>query len=173
MSGTPSSGIFSLAIGDGDRGIAIGGDYKEPGRANRVVALTSDGGRTWRSPKGPGPGGYRSAVAYRPAARGATLVAVGPTGSDWSRDEGESWTRLGEMGFHAVGFAGAAGWAVGEDGRIAGFDTGRIEARRMSNLPIDTFSEGRFLVIVASRHRARDEGCGPAPSNPSTCCMAW
>jgi hypothetical protein len=50
-------------------------------------------------------------------------------GSDWSRDGGESWMKLGGMGFHAAGFAGEAGWAVGEDGRIAGFDAGRIEAR--------------------------------------------
>jgi photosystem II stability/assembly factor-like uncharacterized protein len=129
MAGAPSSGIFSLAFIDGNHGIAVGGDYKELDRASHVVALTSDGGRTWRSPKGPGPGGYRSAVAYLPAARGAILVAVGPMGSDWSRDGGESWTKLGEMGFHAVGFAGEAGWTVGEDGRIARFDTGRVEAK--------------------------------------------
>src|SRR5262249_26696310 len=58
MAGPPSSGIFSLAFSDGDHGIAVGGDYKEPGRASHIVALTSDGGRTWRSPKGPEPGGY-------------------------------------------------------------------------------------------------------------------
>jgi photosystem II stability/assembly factor-like uncharacterized protein len=127
--GTPSSGIFSLAFGDRDRGIAVGGDYKEPGPASDVVALTADGGRTWRSPKGPGPRGYRSAVAGLPAARATVLVTVGPTGSDWSRDGGESWMQLGEMGFHAVGFAGEAAWAVGEDGRIARLDMGRIEAR--------------------------------------------
>ena len=105
MAGTPSSGIFSLAFQDADHGVAVGGDYKEPGRAGNVVALTSDGGRTWRLPKGRGPGGYRSAVAYVPGTQGRTLVAVGPTGSDVSVDGGENWRRLGTTGFHAVGFA--------------------------------------------------------------------
>ena len=65
MAGTPSSGIFSLAFHDADHGVAVGGDYKEPGETGNVVALTEDGGRTWRLPKGQGPGGYRSAVAVR------------------------------------------------------------------------------------------------------------
>jgi hypothetical protein len=35
---------------------------------------------------------------------------------------GENWQRLGIIGFDAVGFAAIdAGWAVGEDGRIAWF----------------------------------------------------
>jgi photosystem II stability/assembly factor-like uncharacterized protein len=124
--GTPSSGIFSLAFNDGDHGIAVGGDYKEPGRASHVVALTSDGGRTWGSPKGPEPGGYRSAVARVPGTRGRDLVAVGPSGTDRSIDGGESWQRLGATGFHAVGFAGpGAGWAVG-DGLIARFEGGSL-----------------------------------------------
>lgn len=119
--GSPSSGIFSLAFADAERGIAVGGDYKEPARARDLVALTSDGGRTWRRPSGAPPGGYRSAVAILPGTRGRTLVAVGPTGSDASIDGGESWRRLGTTGFDAVGFAGAgAGWAAG-DGVIAGF----------------------------------------------------
>jgi photosystem II stability/assembly factor-like uncharacterized protein len=121
--GSPSSGIFSLAFSDVNRGVAVGGDYKEPGRAGNRVALTSDGGRTWRLPKGRQPGGFRSAVAFVPGTQGRLLVAVGPTGSDVSEDGGENWRRLGTTGFHAVGFAGpAAGWAVGEDGTIARFE---------------------------------------------------
>ncbi len=120
--GTPSAGIFSLAFHDADHGIAAGGDYKEPGRAGQVVALTSDGGRTWRRPAGREPGGYRSAVAIMPGTGGRKLVAVGPTGTDASPDGGESWRRLDTTGFHAVAFAGpTAGWAVGE-GVIARFE---------------------------------------------------
>src|SRR5262245_10522400 len=120
--GTPSSGIFSLAFHDGDHGIAVGGDYKEPDRATQIVALTSDGGQTWRRPAGQEPGGYRSAVAIVPGTRGRNLVAVGPTGTDSSIDGGESWQRLGTTGFNAVAFAGpGAGWAAG-DGVIARFE---------------------------------------------------
>jgi photosystem II stability/assembly factor-like uncharacterized protein len=125
LAGTPSAGIFSLAFGDGERGIAVGGDYKEPGQARQVVALTADGGRTWRRPDGREPGGYRSAVALVPGTRGRELMAVGPTGTDYSIDGGQSWHRLGTTGFNAVGFAGpGAGWAAG-DGLIAGFE-GRL-----------------------------------------------
>jgi photosystem II stability/assembly factor-like uncharacterized protein len=120
-----SSGIFSLAFRDADHGVAVGGDYKDPGRAVDVVALTSDGGRTWRAPSGTGPRGYRSAVALVPGTT-RTFVAVGPTGSDWSEDGGESWKPLGDLGFHAVGFAdSSAGWAAGDDGRVERVATGR------------------------------------------------
>jgi photosystem II stability/assembly factor-like uncharacterized protein len=128
--GSGSSGIFSLAFWDADRGVAVGGDYKEPQQNRHVVVLTSDGGRTWRLPKGSEPNGYRSAVGYVSGLGGATLIAVGPTGSDLSRDGGETWIKLNDVGFHAVRFAGRdAGWAVGDDGRIARFDMVRIEAR--------------------------------------------
>jgi photosystem II stability/assembly factor-like uncharacterized protein len=117
----PSSGVFSLAFRDQNEGVAVGGDYKSPEQANRVVATTADGGRTWALPKGHGPGGYRSGVAYVPGAAEPTLVAVGPTGTDLSTDGGRTWTPLGTSGFHTVGFAGPidGGWAAGEDGLIA------------------------------------------------------
>jgi photosystem II stability/assembly factor-like uncharacterized protein len=127
--GTPSAGIFSLAFHDADHGIAIGGDYREPGQATRIVALTSDGGRTWRRPAGPEPGGYRSAVAIVPGTQGRRLIAVGPTGTDASTDGGETWRHLGAAAFHAVGFAVPdAGWAAG-DGLIARFE-GQFGASR-------------------------------------------
>jgi photosystem II stability/assembly factor-like uncharacterized protein len=130
QAGTPSSGIFSLAF-DGDHGIAVGGDYKEPGQAKDMVALTSDGGLTWRVPVGRQPGGYRSAVALVPGTQGRTLVAVGPMASDVSVDGGESWKRLGTSGFNAVEFASqTTGWAVGE-GSIARFE-GRLPGETRS-----------------------------------------
>jgi photosystem II stability/assembly factor-like uncharacterized protein len=122
-SGNASSGIFSLMFWSSDAGIAVGGDYKEPGRAGKLCALTSDGGRTWRLPRGPEPAGFRSAVFHFPGSRGPTLFAVGPTGTDRSDDGGESWTKSSGEGFHAASRRDrAAGWAVGENGRIARFD---------------------------------------------------
>jgi photosystem II stability/assembly factor-like uncharacterized protein len=127
----PSSGIFSLAFRDQNEGVAVGGDYKRPEQTGPIVARTSDGGRTWTLPKGASPRGYRSAVAYVPAAAEATLVAVGPTGSDLSTNGGESWLPLGKMGFHTVGFAAQTdrGWAAGEDGLVARF-RGTLERDR-------------------------------------------
>ena len=120
--GNAASGLFSIAFRDADHGVAVGGDYQEPEQSGGFVALTSDGGKTWRLASGEQPSGYRSAVAYISGTELPTLIAVGPTGSDLSVDGGESWRPLGEQGFHAVGVAGAdAGWAVGEDGSIARF----------------------------------------------------
>jgi photosystem II stability/assembly factor-like uncharacterized protein len=123
--GSRSSGIFSLAFRDESHGVAIGGDFEHPDQAASHVALTSDGGRTWTLPKGPAPGGYRSAVCYVPGAKTPTLIAVGPTGSDYSLDDGATWSPLGNTGFHAVGFAEHAGFAVGDNGLIARFE-GRL-----------------------------------------------
>ena len=118
---SPSSGIFSLAFRDQNEGVAVGGDYKSLAQANRVVARTADGGRTWTQPKGQSPGGYRSIVAYVPGSAQTTLVVAGPTGSDLSTDGGQTWMPLGTLGFHTVGFVGRidGGWGAGDDGLIA------------------------------------------------------
>jgi photosystem II stability/assembly factor-like uncharacterized protein len=126
--GNGSSGIFSLVFWDSEHGAAIGGDYKQPENRVRTVALTSDGGRSWRLPESTGPGGFRSALLHL---RGVDeLIAVGPSGTDRSRDGGESWIKLGDMGFHAVGCAGRqTTWAVGEGGRICNYDVGRADPK--------------------------------------------
>ena len=117
--GKASAGIFSLAFRDGKNGVAVGGDYQQPELAADNVAVTSDGGRTWRKAKGPLPKGYRSCVVWAPVGKGRALVAVGTSGSDVSYDGGDSWTPLGTTGFNSAAFAGRAGWAVGPEGRIA------------------------------------------------------
>src|SRR5688572_7193712 len=58
-----SAGIFSLAFADARHGIAVGGDYAKPEDSAKSIAVTSDGGLTWTSPRGT-PGGFRSAVVY-------------------------------------------------------------------------------------------------------------
>ncbi len=128
--GNASSGIFSLAFHDLDHGVAIGGDYKQPEQFDHIAARTTDGGRTWSTQSGQGPRGYRSCVAIVPGTAGKTLIAVGPSGSDSSTDGGARWRSMGELGFHAVGFAGPidAGWAVGDNGLIAKFQ-GTLERR--------------------------------------------
>jgi photosystem II stability/assembly factor-like uncharacterized protein len=122
--GNPSAGIFSLAFRDALHGVAVGGDFKNPDQATRVVANTSDGGLTWTTPKGPGPGGYRSVVCFVPGTTKPTVVAAGPTGSDLSSDGGETWSPLSKTGFHAVAFASPidGGWGVGDDGTIARYE---------------------------------------------------
>jgi photosystem II stability/assembly factor-like uncharacterized protein len=118
--GNASSGIFSIAFKDAKNGVIAGGDYRKENETGNNVATTTDGGASWNLATGPRPSGFRSAVAYVPGTRGPMLVAVGPSGSDYSVDNGASWVSIGSMGFHAASFAGAdAGWAAGEAGRIA------------------------------------------------------
>jgi photosystem II stability/assembly factor-like uncharacterized protein len=118
-----SAGIFSVAFRDARRGVAVGGDYTKESESKNNAAVTRDGGRTWISVGDARPNGYRSCVAYVRGAGDAMLVAVGPTGSDYSTDAGASWRSFGAEGFHTASFTraggGAAGWAAGERGRIA------------------------------------------------------
>ena len=109
-----SAGIFSVAFRDAKRGVAVGGDYNNPTDNVHNVAITSDGGRTWTEP-GERPAGYRSAVAYVPSLR--TWIAVGTSGSDLSRDGGETWKPLDSTAYNAIGFP----WVVGPKGAIARF----------------------------------------------------
>src|SRR5262249_9431579 len=103
--GNASSGIFSVAFKDDKNGVIVGGDYKKESEGGNNVALTTDGGATWSIADGPRPSGFRSAVAYVPGSRGSMFVAVGPSGSDYSLDNGKSWVPLGTDGFHAASFA--------------------------------------------------------------------
>jgi photosystem II stability/assembly factor-like uncharacterized protein len=116
-SDAPTSGIFSLAFRDTYHGIAVGGNYSKPTESTHNVAVTSDGGRTWTEPRGR-PGGYRSAVAYAPRLR--AWIAVGTSGSDISRDDGETWTSFDTGAYNAIAAApDGSVWVVGPQGRIA------------------------------------------------------
>jgi photosystem II stability/assembly factor-like uncharacterized protein len=128
VSGGKAAGIFSLLFSDGRHGVVVGGDYTKEREVGNNVAVTSDGGRTWRLVETNRPSGYRSRVALLPGNRGRSLVAVGPSGSDYSSNGGQSWRPLGPEGFHSVSFAPdspIAGWAVGEGGRVAKYTNAR------------------------------------------------
>ncbi|MDX6444334.1 MAG: hypothetical protein QOH71_1408 [Blastocatellia bacterium] len=119
----PSAGIFSVAFRDRNHGVVVGGDYKKESEAVANLAVTSDGGATWILIKGLS--GFRSAVAYVPGA--SSLIAVGPSGTDYSRDDGRTWERLNGPGFDTLSFAQmnkgkAVGWAAGLDGRVGKLD---------------------------------------------------
>ncbi len=120
VSGASSAGIFSLAFRDEQHGIAVGGDYQKENEVLANVARTEDGGKTWiLLPNQTVP--YRSCVAYVPHEGKFLLVAVGPSGSNYSLDEGLTWTRISEVGYHTMSTGGsiASIWAAGAEGRVA------------------------------------------------------
>jgi photosystem II stability/assembly factor-like uncharacterized protein len=127
ISGNESSGIFSLVFMDESRGVAVGGDYKNPGSATANAAQTFDGGDTWSLIQGSHPLGYRSCVAYAPGSLLPFAIAVGPTGSDFAVKSlgGPFWINFGADGYHTVSTSkrSRSVWAAGADGRIAKLNT--------------------------------------------------
>ncbi len=112
------SGPQSIGFRDDRHGIALGGGANSTA-TDILAAVTSDGGVTWtprtRPPLGTGVWGG----VYVPGANRPTVVAVGPTGAVYSRDEGMTWVPIDTMNYWSVGFASPrAGWAVGTRGRI-------------------------------------------------------
>ena len=118
-----SSGIFSIAFRDEKHGVIAGGDYRKEKEAVDNLAITSDGGITWTLAKGLS--GFRSVVAYVPNTK--TLVAIGPSGGDYSTDDGRTWKPIEGPGFDTFSFVPrkSMGWAAGASGTI-----GRLEFQK-------------------------------------------
>ncbi len=112
------AGLAALAFRDTLRGVALGGDLGDPAGTGPAVALTDDGGRTWRLGARPAFAGAVYGAALVPGT--VALVAVGPGGMSWSADGGSAWAALDSVPYWSVGFATArrVGWAVGPGGRI-------------------------------------------------------
>ena len=127
--GSSAAGAFSVAFSDALHGVVVGGEYTKPNEASVNVALSDDGGRTWRQAKGPLPAGYMSGVAIVPGTNGRSLVAVGLAGTAQSTDGGESWKMVDTVAYNSVAFASRTdGWAVGPRGRIAKWTPAAVPA---------------------------------------------
>ncbi len=85
---SPSAGIFSVNFRSASVGVAVGGDYVKPNDAVAIAAFSTDGGLTWTAASAQ-PHGYRSAVAYDE--KDKLWIAVGPDGTDVSKDDGRTW----------------------------------------------------------------------------------
>jgi photosystem II stability/assembly factor-like uncharacterized protein len=118
--GTAASGNFTVEFRDALHGIVAGGDLERPFAHTRNVAISNDGGRTWRLVEGTPFGGAAFGLSYIHGAPARGVVITGPNGAAWSDDEGHSWQRLaGVKAYWAVAFANpGAGWLVGTEGRI-------------------------------------------------------
>jgi photosystem II stability/assembly factor-like uncharacterized protein len=118
LQGTSTSGHTSVAFRDGRHGVAVGGDIGSDDRPGNRVVASDDGGATWNPAGQPPFAGAIYGAVYVPGA-GATVVAVGPKGAAWSRDDGRTWAALDTLSYWSAGFAGRkAGWLVGPGGRV-------------------------------------------------------
>jgi len=114
-----SAGITSVSFRDAMNGMVVGGEISNHEGRFDNVAVTSDGGRTWVLAGRPAMSGAAYGSSYVPGAPTPTVVIVGPSGADYSLDDGATWMRLDSLPYWAVSFASpSAGWAVGPEGRI-------------------------------------------------------
>jgi len=114
MPGGTTAGIYGLRFLDAQRGVAVGGDYKQDKTPSDNVIVTSDGGQTWQKGGRTDPPGLKETVVALP---GSVLLAVGPSGTSLSRDFGTTWQKVDEFSLHAASCADGECWAVG--GRVA------------------------------------------------------
>lgn len=115
LSGKSSQGIFSV-VRAGDTIVVAGGDYADAGNTTRNAAYSVDGGKTWTVPE-ERPTGYRSALDTYDAG----FVAVGPSGSEISRD-GTKWQHIDDANLNALAVISGKGYAVGPKGVVAKFE---------------------------------------------------
>jgi photosystem II stability/assembly factor-like uncharacterized protein len=85
-----TSGVFSLDT-NGSSVVAVGVNYPKPNDTAGTAAYSVDLGKHWQA-SDTMPSGYRSAVAFDPASK--AWIAVGPNGTDISRDHGRHWKPL-------------------------------------------------------------------------------
>lgn len=118
VAGGEAAGIFSVRFKNTMRGIAVGGDFLLPDAAADNAAWTDDGGATWQQAD-VFPAGYRSGSEWVPGTF-THAIAVGPSGSDATRDGGRTWNTFDKGSFDSVECSNdGACWASGEQGRVA------------------------------------------------------
>ncbi len=114
LTGIDSAGIFSIDFKDNKNGIIVGGDYREFKHPGKTVAITSDGGKAWTAIENQLP--FRSGVVYVKN----SIIAIGTSGSNISKNGGKSWTQLNGENYNVVSVAkSGAVWAAGPKGLIS------------------------------------------------------
>lgn len=114
-----TNGLFGLRFWNDRYGIAVGGDYQEVTKSMPNVLLTSNGGKTWQDAPQTTPVGLKEGVAIY---KNKILIAVGPSGTCYSKDYGKSWVEIDKSAFHAISISGNGIWAVGGKGSVSRLD---------------------------------------------------
>jgi photosystem II stability/assembly factor-like uncharacterized protein len=115
-----AAGVFGLAFRTPRQGVAVGGDFADPGDGVDAVATTRHG-HTWLNAGDLTHLGED--VAYLPG-HGQRLIVTGESGAvrgtSLSADGGRRWTRVSEDGFHTLDCTrDGSCWAAGSGGRVA------------------------------------------------------
>ncbi|MCS5490784.1 WD40/YVTN/BNR-like repeat-containing protein [Algoriphagus limi] len=119
IQGESSQGIFSLVEVDNEEIVVVGGDYLKPEDTDKNWGVFDKNTKAWKEKKDTSPRGYRSGITY--FSKNSWLIAVGPSGSDYSENGGGFWQKFSSEGFHAVFKSrnGESVWASGAKGKVA------------------------------------------------------
>ena len=121
ISGSTSSGIFSVSFKNELEGVIVGGTYDHPEQNKNIAAYTQDGGKTWQSSLKM-PAEYRSCTQFVSFEKENFFLAVGKTGFDFSLDSGKNWHSIksndGYYTFRPVP-GKFLGFVAGSEGRIS------------------------------------------------------
>lgn len=108
-----AGGVFSVDFRNRSYGLSVGGDFEKEDDGTDASSYTTDRGRTWRA--GGDLGGYRSGLSFK---GGATAIAVGPSGTDVTRDGGRTWHTFSTRDYDAVQCVDGTCWASGPEGAV-------------------------------------------------------
>jgi photosystem II stability/assembly factor-like uncharacterized protein len=115
--GNESSGIFSIAFRDATHGLIAGGDYKQPKQDGPNLAVTEDGGLTWKLSTA-SPQAFFSAVAFDP--KNNRVLALGSALT--LETANKTARRLSDLNLNALSInASGEAVAVGPKGLIVTF----------------------------------------------------
>lgn len=115
IQGPASAGVFSIAFKDHLHGIAVGGDYSKENEGKDNIIVSKDRGMNWSL--------IDDYVEFRSCVQfiDGMYIAVGPSGTSYSFNDGMTWNPIGVIGFHtlSIGNSKRSIWAAGEDGKVA------------------------------------------------------
>lgn len=120
--GKETAGGNSVAVYDNHKNkkaniiVVAGGDFTADSSRLNNCFYSTDGGKTWQTPK-TAPHGYRSCVEFLDK---KTLVSCGLNGIDYSYDGGKNWHSISTEGFHVCRFTrmGNQVYLAGGNGKI-------------------------------------------------------
>lgn len=116
IQGKETTGANSIAVKNKKTWMVVGGDFNTKDATTKNAAITFNAGKSWHIPATP-PSGYRSCVEYL---NKKTWITCGLNGVDISNDDGKTFSKISNEGFHVVRKAkqGKAVFFAGWNGRI-------------------------------------------------------
>lgn len=111
ISGQQMTGIFSIDFKNEQLGLVAGGNWEEVSEAKNTLALTTDGGITWKSVGDSSVPGYFSCVQFIPSGEGREVFALqgrargGETAMAYSNNGGVSWQTFDNSNYISIQFA--------------------------------------------------------------------